>query len=75
MDIFAALVWIGVALTLAGLGALGWCIAIVARLRRSGLDDAAMRTGMRRAVAINMAALAGSSLGLMLVVLGLMLGD
>ena len=75
MDIFAALVWIGAGLTLAGLAALVWCIVIVSRLRRSGLDDAAMRAGMRRAVAINMAALAASTLGLMLVIVGLMLGD
>lgn len=75
MDVFNLLVWAGTALTLAGLAALVWCIAMVTRLRRAGLDDVAMRAGMQRAVAINMAALAASTIGLMLVILGLMLGD
>ena len=75
MEIYDLLVWIGATLTVVGLAALIWCIIIVMRLRRSGKDDAAIRAGMQRAVAINMAALAASTIGLMLVIVGLMLGN
>ena len=75
MDVFQALIWGGTALTLAGLLALGWCILAAIRLRRAGQDDEAIRARMRRVVAVNMAALALSTLGLMCVILGIMLGD
>lgn len=73
MTIFDIIVWAGAALTLAGVALLVWCIVMVARLRRKGADDATLRAGMRRAVAANMGALAASSIGLMLVVTGLLL--
>ncbi|MCF3972402.1 hypothetical protein [Paracoccus salsus] len=74
MDIFEVIIWTGAALTLAGLAALIWCIVTVARARRAGLDDAALRTKMRGVIAVNMGALAASSIGLMMVVLGIFLG-
>ena len=46
----------------------------MARAKRSGLEEGAMRATMQRVVAVNMGALAGSMLGLMAVVLGIMLG-
>lgn len=73
MDIFETLVWGGAALTLAGLAALIWCIATVARARRKGLSDDDMRARMRGVLMVNMGALAASALGLMIVVLGIML--
>ncbi len=68
------LVWIGAAVTVAGLGGIVWCILDTMRARRAGLEDAAMRARMQRVVVVNLAALFTSALGLMLVVLGLFLG-
>ena len=75
MNVFQALIWGGTALTLAGLVALVWCIVTAIRLRGAGQDDDVVRARMRRVVAVNMAALALSTLGLMCVILGIMLGD
>lgn len=74
MTIWQALIWGGAILTLGGLLALGWCIFAVVRARRSGQDDEQLRITMRRVMAVNMAALGASVLGLMTVVLGVMLG-
>ena len=74
MNVFEIVIWAGAALTLAGLGALIWCILTVARARRAGLDDQALRIKMRGVIAVNMGALAASTIGLMLVVVGIFLG-
>lgn len=74
MTIWDGLIWSGSAITVLGLIALGWCILTVIRTRRSGASEDALRLIMRRVVAVNMAALCASMLGLMLVVLGIMLG-
>lgn len=74
MNIFELLVWGGAALTVAGLAALIWCIITVARARRAGLDDEAMRLKLRSVLFVNMGALAASGIGLMLVVIGVLLG-
>lgn len=70
MDI---LIWSGAAITLIGLGLLVWCILRVARARKSGLDEEAMRAELRRVVPMNTGALFLSVIGLMLVVLGITL--
>ena len=67
------MVWIGAAMTLAGLAALVYCIAVAARARAEGLTGPAMIARLRRLVAVNLAALALSALGLMAVVTGVML--
>lgn len=67
------LVWAGTVVTLCGLGALIWCIVTVARARKAGLDDAALKARLQRVVAINLGALALSALGLMMVVIGVIL--
>ncbi|MGR3436615.1 MAG: hypothetical protein ACU0CO_17290 [Shimia sp.] len=69
----AAMIWIGTALTLVGIAMLGWCILLVARARRAGLEDAAMRKRLEELTALNMGALAVSGLGLVCVVVGLVL--
>ena len=69
-----ALVWVGTALSLAGIAGLFWCILLVRRARRDGLDEAAMRARLQRIVALNLGALAVSALGLMVVVAGIVLG-
>lgn len=73
MTIYDMLIWGGAALTALGLAGIVWCIATVARARRTGADDSAMRATMQRVVAVNMAALAALVLGLMAVVMGIML--
>lgn len=74
MTVFEGLIWSGAALTLAGVAALIWCIAAVFRARKAGLDDAALRDRMRGVMAVNMAALGASMIGLLLVITGIMLG-
>ncbi|MCC5965313.1 MAG: hypothetical protein JJU24_04175 [Natronohydrobacter sp.] len=68
------LVWIGAIVSLLGVIGLAWCIIYVMRLRRLELEDAAMRARMQKAVLVNFAALAVSTLGLMMVVIGIALG-
>jgi len=68
------MIWAGAAMTLIGVGGLGYCVILAIRARRSDLEDAAMRASLQRVVVLNMAALGVSALGLMLVVLGIFLG-
>ncbi|WP_299840249.1 hypothetical protein [uncultured Paracoccus sp.] len=75
MTIFDWLIWGGAALTMLGVVLLMWCIATVARARKAGLDDAALKDKMRRVLMVNMAALGASTIGLMSVVLGIFLGS
>jgi hypothetical protein len=46
----------------------------VARARKQGLEDDAMRTALQKVVAVNMGALFLSAIGLMMVVVGILLG-
>jgi hypothetical protein len=70
----AALVWIGALLTLGGLGGLGYCVAVALRARREGLEGAEMEARLRGLVPVNLGSLAISTLGLIMVVLGVFLG-
>ncbi|MDP3340068.1 hypothetical protein [Frigidibacter sp.] len=67
------LIWIGAAVSAAGLVGIVWCIVAVSRARRAGLEDKALRLRLKKAVTMNLAALMVSMLGLMLVVLGIVL--
>ena len=68
-----AMIWVGAAFTLLGVAALGYCVLRAMRARSSGLDDSALRAELQRMVAINMAALGISALGLATVVTGILL--
>lgn len=68
------LVWLGAALTLLGFAGIVWTIVAVARARRAGLDDPALRTRLGQILPWNVGALLLSCLGLMLVVVGVILG-
>jgi hypothetical protein len=68
-----SLIWIGTAMSVAGLLGLLWCIFRVWRARRGNLSDQDLRDAVRRVVPLNMAALLLSALGLMMVVTGIML--
>ena len=67
------LVWVGAAISAAGLSGLVWCIFAIARARRAGLSDDQMRARLRQAVTVNMAAFLTSVLGLILVIVGVIL--
>jgi len=67
------IVWIGAALTLAGLGMLVWCILSVAKARRAGLSEEALKARLQKIVALNLGALAVSGLGLTVVIVGIIL--
>lgn len=69
-----ALIWGGAFVTLLGLGGLLACIVQVARAKRAGLGDDALRAALRRIVTLNLAALLLSAFGLILVVAGILLG-
>lgn len=66
-------IWSGAAITVVGLMGLIYCILLVVRGRRANLPDAALRAVMKKALIWNMAALAASAFGLMLVVVGVIL--
>ncbi|EIE50497.1 hypothetical protein AL035_04380 [Salipiger aestuarii] len=69
-----ALVWLGALISVLGLLGLIWSIVQVWKARRGGMDDEALRAVVRRMVPINMGALMGSVLGLMMVIIGIFLG-
>lgn len=71
MDI---LIWIGAAVSLAGLVGILWCIRRVAQARKQNLSDEALRQTIRTVMPINLGALFLSVLGLMMVVVGIFLG-
>lgn len=68
------LVWIGVALTLAGVAGLARCVQLAYRVRKGGLAPDQARAALQRIVALNMGALGLSALGLAAVVAGILLG-
>ncbi|MFD1913390.1 hypothetical protein [Halodurantibacterium flavum] len=68
------LVWIGAAMTVAGIAGIGWCVTIALRLRRAALSEEEQRARLQRAVIINISSLGLSALGLALVVTGIILG-
>ncbi|MDD9727387.1 hypothetical protein PVV74_18160 [Roseovarius sp. SK2] len=67
------LIWLGAAVTLAGLALLVWCILRVIRARRAGLSDDDLRATLQKILPVNTGALFLSVIGLMLVVLGIVL--
>jgi len=65
------LIWIGAAVTMLGIVGLIASGVYAFRLRKAGLDEAALRERLRKGVLLNMAALFGSMFGLMLVIVGI----
>lgn len=68
------LIWTGAAISLCGLVGLVYVIMKVVKARREGLSDEDMRARLQKAVMLNMGALLVSTLGLMMVILGIFLG-
>ncbi len=67
------LIWGGALLSLVGVAGLVWCIVLAVKARKSGLGDEDIRARLQKVVAINLAALALSFFGLMLVLVGVIL--
>lgn len=68
-----ALVWIGAALSAIGLAGIIWTVFAVAKAKRAGLGDDALRERLKKILPVNMGALALSMLGLAVVLVGLLL--
>lgn len=71
---FDIMIWIGAAMSLAGLLGLFWCILKVFRAKRANLSDEELRTVLKGVVPINLGALMLSIFGLILVGMGAALG-
>ena len=67
------LIWIGAVLTVIGLCGLFYCIFLVSKAKRLGLEEEALKEKLRSVIAINLGALFLSAIGLMLVILGVIL--
>ena len=68
------LIWIGLALTLLGLGGLGWCMRQAMQIRKTALPPAEAKNALQRVIVVNMGSMAFAFLGLALVVVGAVLG-
>lgn len=68
------IVWIGAALSVAGLCGIIYSIVAVTRAKRANLPDDALRARMTKILPVNLAALFVSVIGLMAVVIGVVLG-
>ncbi len=71
---FEAMIWIGAALSVAGLVGLVWSIWKVAKARRAKLSDEELRAAVQAVLPLNLGALFLSVIGLMLVMVGISLG-
>jgi heme exporter protein D len=67
------LIWIGAALSLAGVAGLLYCVVVAVKAKRAGLQGEALQARLKHVVALNLGAVAVSAIGLMLVVLGIFL--
>lgn len=67
------LIWIGAAITLAGVLGLVATGVSALRLRNKGLDDAKLRAALQKGVLRNMISLFVAVIGLMMVIVGLSL--
>ncbi len=68
------LVGLGAVMAMAGVAGLLWCVRIVMKARRAATGDDDLRARLQKVVALNLAALGVSAIGLMLVVTGIVLG-
>lgn len=73
ISFFDVMIWTGAGVSVLGLIGLFWCILRVARAKRAGLTEDALRAVIQSVVPMNLGALFLSVLGLMLVVVGIFL--
>jgi hypothetical protein len=67
------LIYLGVFIALLGLAGLGWCIWLAVSAKRANLPDAEMKARLQKVVALNMAAMGLSAMGLIMIVIGIAL--
>ncbi|MFT4999625.1 MAG: hypothetical protein ACI861_001524 [Paracoccaceae bacterium] len=67
------LVPIGAVVALLGLIGLGYCIWLAVSAKRAELDEVDMKARLQKVVALNMAAMGFSAIGLMMIVIGILL--
>lgn len=67
------LMWAGAVVSLVGLAGIIWCIVTVARAKRAGLSDDALREKLASVLPVNLGSLFLSVIGLMLVVIAVTL--
>lgn len=68
-----SLVPLGIVITLAGLGGLGYCIAQGMRIRRANLPPQEIHARLHRLLAVNLGSVGLAALGLAILVMGLVL--
>ncbi len=71
--IFTILIALGLAFVAAGLAGLVWCIITARKAQAGSVSDADMRKILMRLSAVNMASMGGATLGLAMVLAGLIL--
>ncbi len=67
------LIWPGAIVAVVGVFGLAYCVRAAIKIRAENLDEAQMKARLQGLVALNMGALAISSIGLMMVVIGILL--
>lgn len=67
------LIWPGAIVAVVGVFGLAYCVRTAIKIRAENLDEAQMKARLQGLVALNMGALAISSIGLMMVVIGILL--
>lgn len=67
------LIWIGAAISLAGVATLLLCVFKAFQAKRAGLPDAELKERLKSVVTLNLAALMVSALGLICVIVGILL--
>jgi hypothetical protein len=67
------LIWVGAIVSLLGLAGIGASVVKVIRARRAGLSDEELRARLSRVLPLNLGALFLSTIGLMMVMVGILL--
>lgn len=68
------MIWPGALVALLGVAGLVYCIVSAASIRKQDLDEDEMKSRLQRLVAMNLGALFVSTIGLMLVIVGILIG-
>ena len=73
MALSVLLVAVGAAMAAAGLAGLVWCIRLARRVKAGAVPEAELQAAFARLSAVNMASMGGATLGLALILFGLIL--
>ncbi len=67
------LIAFGIALAVAGLGGLFWCIRLARRVQSGEIEGEALKGALVKISAVNMASMGGAMLGLAMLLVGLII--